>query len=120
VRLLSEFGCGSIFECSSSVGSQLNPTHAQHTRKPTTRFGWILVSHYLARVMILILSTTKRCLSSLRNASIYIAKKIIEWFTNQAIPVMDWPLVKGVRTGREDHQEGGQARRVTSRVYACE
>jgi hypothetical protein len=28
--------------------------------------------------------------------------------------------VRGVRTGREDHQEGGQARRVTSSVYACE
>jgi hypothetical protein len=29
-------------------------------------------------------------------------------------------VVRGVRTGREDHQEGGQARRVTSSVYAFE
>jgi hypothetical protein len=27
--------------------------------------------------------------------------------------------VRGVRTGSEDYQEQGQARRVTSSVYAC-
>jgi hypothetical protein len=41
--------------------------YTQHTCTLNCCCGWILVSHCLARTIILILSTTKRCPSLLRN-----------------------------------------------------
>jgi len=59
----------------------------------TACFGWILVSHCLARAMILILSTTKRCPSSLRFMLFYYYIGVLDAFLSLFVRFLSSTLI---------------------------